>query len=391
MEPTPVTIPLTDQLGPNCEMTVTRVRDSAEQIIDIEKQKVATLQTSFTSEMKCIEAKLLPEPSYRRRQDVECTVKDFGSGRYDIICIPRIDWQGDYRLQLTVCENKIETGLYVGLRKPPLAVQRPWGIATVSILNEIKVIVASKENNTILIKNFDGSQYHIINGISMEDIHGVAVDREDNIIVADTGNYRLLKISLSGKLIESTNGDLRQPIGLCINRSNDEICVTDRAEHKIVIFNSDLSFNRDFFVDLSITQHRGRRRLKLQDIAVDTDGNLYVTDYKNQQIWVYSPDGTNRRRFAQRGDNEENNLHRPTSIYIDEDDDVYVAEERSNGRCRISVFDREGVFQRSVDHCVLKRKFSEHQVNGITVDHEKAVYVTKFLSNRIQYYYDYDL
>ncbi len=78
------------------------------------------------------------------------------------------------------------------------------------------------------------------------------MDGDDNILVVDAGNHRLLKFSRGGDLIAAVGshgdgpGQFNNPIGVCVNSVNGKVYVVDSDAHCVHIFNSDLTFSSKF-------------------------------------------------------------------------------------------------------------------------------------------------
>jgi DNA-binding beta-propeller fold protein YncE len=77
---------------------------------------------------------------------------------------------------------------------------------------------------------------------------------------------------------------------------------------------------------------------KPTNVAVDKDGNLYVTDTLNDRVEVFDADGGFIRAFGKNGDGA-GEFARPKGIAIDSDGHVWVADAMLN---RVQVFTPEG-------------------------------------------------
>jgi sugar lactone lactonase YvrE len=132
---------------------------------------------------------------------------------------------------------------------------------------------------------------------------GVAVDDAGNVYVADTGNYRLRKITPSGN-VSTLAGDGTQ--GFADGSPN------------IVKFNG------------------------INDLIVDAFGNIYVSDFYNNRIRKVSPSGdvstfagNGTAGFAD-GDNATAQFKNPAGIAIDKEGIIYVADQNNNRIRRIT-------------------------------------------------------
>ena len=129
--------------------------------------------------------------------------------------------------------------------------------------------------------------------------HGIEIDAEGNIWLADVGLHQVFKYTPNGELLLSL-GEAGVP-------GND-------AEH----------FNMP------------------TDIAVLSDGTFYVTDgYGNHRVMVFSATGELIDIWGYKRGGKPGEFHLPHSIESDDKDRLYVAD-RSNKR--IQIFNRKGQF-----------------------------------------------
>jgi DNA-binding beta-propeller fold protein YncE len=68
-------------------------------------------------------------------------------------------------------------------------------------------------------------------------------------------------------------------------------------------------------------------------IALDTDGNVYVADWRNDRIQKFSADGQFLASFGQSGSGV-GQFNRPSGVCVDKDGDIYVAD-RQNDRVQV--------------------------------------------------------
>ena len=69
-------------------------------------------------------------------------------------------------------------------------------------------------------------------------------------------------------------------------------------------------------------------------MALDGDGNVYVTDTRNPRVQVFNSEGNFLRKWGSRG-SEDGQFDRPYGLAIGSDGNVYVAD---TGYYRIQVF-----------------------------------------------------
>ena len=143
---------------------------------------------------------------------------------------------------------------------------------------------------------------------------GVAVDKEGNVYVADEYNHRIQKFDSDGKFILAwgSKGGLGDqflnPWGVAVDASGN-VYVVDKKNHRIQKFGSDGTFKLalganvdasgttpDVCEDAANCQAGSAGSLGGQfkdplNVAVDTDGNVYVVDYGNFRVQKFDTDG----------------------------------------------------------------------------------------------------
>ncbi len=107
------------------------------------------------------------------------------------------------------------------------------------------------------------------------------------IISADGINNRLNICDINGNLINTFNPDgiLQNPMSICINDidcDNIEIYIGDHVAHKIIVFDKNFKYLREF----------GNEILNVPEfLAIDKenfDNLIYVSDYRNDNITIWN-------------------------------------------------------------------------------------------------------
>lgn len=175
--------------------------------------------------------------------------------------------------------------------------------------------------------------------------HGMYVDAEDNVWVADSVGYVavpdgighvIYKFSPQGELLmtlgrigEAGDGEytFRKPSDVLV-APNGNIFVVDGhgssagqpVNNRVVKFNSEGQFITSWGVE-------GGDDGEFSDphaLAMDSQGRLFVGDRANSRIQLFDQDGRYLETWTQFG--------RPSGIYIDANDVMYVADSESNAR-----------------------------------------------------------
>jgi sugar lactone lactonase YvrE len=122
-------------------------------------------------------------------------------------------------------------------------------------------------------------------------------------------------------------GEFRLPSQVVV--SGGELFVLDAGNIRIQIFDTAGHFQRA--ISLAYTDNRS-------GLAVDSLGNIYVTDSVLNQIQVYRHDGQPLYTFAPAAIEDENFSH-PSGMWVDADDCLYVVDSQSN---RVGLFQVAG-------------------------------------------------
>jgi len=144
---------------------------------------------------------------------------------------------------------------------------------------------------------------------------GITVDKDDNIYVADTGNLRIQKFNSDGLFLAQWAG-IADPKALPADPNERLMFLFEKSEFLFPI-----------------------------DVAVDSQGNLYVIDLIRNHVKKMSQSGQIDEQFAQNqlalgylGDGQ-GELKAPVSLTIDPYDNIYVSDTYNH---RIQQFTKNG-------------------------------------------------
>ncbi|MFJ5713631.1 6-bladed beta-propeller [Neobacillus sp. NPDC093127] len=203
------------------------------------------------------------------------------------------------------------------------------------------------------------------------------------IYVTDTNNNQVQVFDQSGNNVlkfgkaGTDKGQLQFPYGISGDKS-ENIYVADLYNGNISIFNNKGEFINYFPDQEKAIKSPGGLRIY--------DEKLYVTDIKENKLFVFNLEGKKLMEIGGAGQ-EEGKFIAPNAVAVDKDNHIYVTDSGNN---RVQVFDKDGKFIRIINGST-DGKGSPIFVNprGVGVDSKGIVYVVSNLSHNI-YAYDKD-
>jgi DNA-binding beta-propeller fold protein YncE len=172
-------------------------------------------------------------------------------------------------------------------------------------------------------------------------ISGLAIDDTDRLFVTDVGLHRVDVFSPTHELVSTFGGDiLANPVSIALDNENRFVYVVDTQNDVVDVFDAD-TFKLLRKIGTPGKKHTltapGTFSLP-QGVAVDRDGNVYVTDTLNNRVEIFDADGGFVSTFGKNGDGPED-FERPKGIAVDCDGHIWVADAAQD---RVKVFSQEG-------------------------------------------------
>jgi DNA-binding beta-propeller fold protein YncE len=132
-------------------------------------------------------------------------------------------------------------------------------------------------------------------------------------------------------------GEFYSPISIAVNRK-DNIYVTDLNNARVQRFTADGKYVGGFDLPLDAPP---RKSCLVGGMAVDDEGNVYLSFMSQHQVRVYTEAGRLIRTWGKRGTGD-GEFRQPGGIVLAPGGTVYVADQSNH---RIQMFNTEGVFQ----------------------------------------------
>jgi len=224
-------------------------------------------------------------------------------------------------------------GWLTGAGKSITAFSRPFGIAVDRDGN-----ICMTDTGTARVWFFDLKKrsfetwdkigpYRLVSPVSIARDNGV-------FYVADSALGRVLAFRSGKELIGDFSTEIGQPSGLAV--AAGRLYVADVAKHRIGVFDLEGHF-------LKAIGHRGDGPGEFNfptHVAVDSAGRILVTDAMNTRIQIFEPDGSYRGSIGKLGD-ASGHFGRPKGVAVDRLGNVYVADALFDN---FQIFDIEGRF-----------------------------------------------
>ncbi len=163
---------------------------------------------------------------------------------------------------------------------------------------------------------------------------GLAVDRDGNVYVADSLNHRVQKYGPDGRYLATLGGpqQFREPWGVAVDRDGN-VYVADTWNHRIQKFDRSFKLLAAWGSPVRQGGLPNPGPLELygpRAIAIDGDGNLWVTDTGNSRVLKFSPTGQPLGAFGGPG-NGPGQFQEPVGIAVAPNGDILVTDTW-NGR-----------------------------------------------------------
>ena len=218
---------------------------------------------------------------------------------------------------------------------------KPYGVAVDS---KGRVYVADTYVAAVFIFDLETKKVDFIrNGLEakFKDIVGLALDDNDRLFVTDAALHQVSVFDANHK-VEAVFGadELVRPGGVAIDPENRLLYVVDTEKEHVLVYDAD-SFKRLRTIGGPAKSEGDEDPgvfAKPTNIALDPDGNLYVSDTINNRIQIFDADGNFISMFGKAGDGP-GYFARPKGVAIDGDGHVWVADAMQG---RVQIFDKQG-------------------------------------------------
>ena len=250
------------------------------------------------------------------------------------------------------------------------------------------VYVADQKMGAVFICNPDTKDVTLIeNGRDARFgwINGIALDDNDRLFVSDGKFGHVLVFNPQHQQEGMIKEGMVDPNGMAIDTENRLLYVVDTQQDQVLVYDA------DSYKLLRRIGTGGKAKHSLTtpgdfaaptNVAVDSDGNVYVTDTLNDRIEIFDADGNFISTFGKNCD-APGCFMRPKGLAVDGDGHIWVADAMMD---RLQIFNREGQVMMVVgSHGNLPSQFSD--LVGVGYDKKNhRIFTTEQYPGRLQYF-----
>lgn len=199
--------------------------------------------------------------------------------------------------------------------------------------------------------------------------HDIAVDKQNNFYVTDTGNSRILVFDNRGDpLMKFGENTVINPVGISVAEDNGDIYVSDRTANHVYIFSSDGKLKNSIYMhmplDVDVVDDK---------VYITTSGSLFITKRNGK---VVKKIGKRGRAFG--------NFDFPNGIAVGNKGQIYVSDLNN---LRIQAFDKNGEFEWAVGEPPKDLKAEERRFGlpaGLALDEQGKLLLVDAFSHSIR-------
>ena len=161
--------------------------------------------------------------------------------------------------------------------------------AGITVHNDEVYVAECHSGKRISVFQLDGQFSHIIGSGKFNNLHHIAVNTNDQLLVADNSQHCISIFTLDGNYVGkfgtqgTSKGSLSNPSGIATDM-HGFILVTDSTNNSALIFDKDGAFVHNFGSSGPCNGQFSSPR----QIAISPIGDIYICDTRNKRIQIFS-------------------------------------------------------------------------------------------------------
>ncbi len=177
-------------------------------------------------------------------------------------------------------------------------------------------------------------------GWKFTQVAGIVIDSLDRVYVFNRSEHPMMIFDHDGNFINSWGeGMFITPHGICLDQDK-YIFLADSGNHTVKKFTLDGKLLMTLGTE-NEPEENGKPFNKPTDVSVSPSGYIYVSDgYGNRRVHKFDPDGKLLTSWGSSGD-EPGQFALPHGIFAYDDNNIYVADRENH---RIQIFTSGGKF-----------------------------------------------
>ncbi|CAF1168208.1 unnamed protein product [Adineta steineri] len=252
-----------------------------------------------------------------------------------------------------------------------------------TVKNEPKLNKWKQNAITVAGGNGEGQQLNQLNWPE-----AIFVDKNKNIFIADRLNHRIVEWKYKakeGKIIAGGNGkgsrmdQLNYPIDVIFDQQNHLLIIADYGNKRVIQW---LNQNQQILID----------NIACHGLAMDKYEFLYVSSWEKNEVRRWKMGEYNSKGIVVAGGygqgNKLNQLNRPSFIFVNEDQSVYVSDTYNHRVMKWRTDVEEGIVVAGSNGHGLRSLNQLSYPRGVVVDHLDQIYVADWGNSRIMRWYE---
>jgi DNA-binding beta-propeller fold protein YncE len=233
-------------------------------------------------------------------------------------------------------EEKTFMSYLTGAKPAQKILSKPYGAA----VHDKKIYICDTELNAVAIADLSTRHFAVIDAPGEGALRmplNVSVDANGDCYVADAGRDQVIIFNNSGGYVDTIGkqGEFK-PRDVAVGK--DRIYMADLQKHRVQVFDKTTRNFLFAFPRNGDETNSLRALFTPTNLALDSKGNIFVSDTGAFRIQVYDAEGNYLRAVGEMGDGP-GQFARVKGIAIDREDRLYAADAMSQV---VQIFDNEG-------------------------------------------------
>jgi sugar lactone lactonase YvrE len=193
--------------------------------------------------------------------------------------------------------------------------------------------------------------------------------------------HRVLVLDKKNAVVDQIKDGLVDPVGIAIDSENRQLYVVDTQQDQVIVYDAD-SLKEKRRIGTGGKHHELTTPGDFSGptgVALDKDGNVYVTDTMNYRVEIFDADGNFISQFGKHCDGYGCFAH-PKGIALDSDGHIWVVDPMLD---LLQAFNRDGQTLGVVGgHGERLGQFSS--VVGVYIDKNNRIFTSEQYPGRVQ-------